>query len=183
VDIPQVTVFLDGFALGVDYYNKKNGTSVELRGWNIETRNGLFAGDFCCAARGREATNQLLDQGADVIFPVAGTDVGAGALYAVKTHGEAYLIGVDNDWAATHPEYASIILTSVMKHSGVSVVEAVKALEGGTFTGGLHIGTLDTGEVGLAPFYQFNGLVSAKIKADLEQIENDIIAGGIRTLP
>ncbi len=184
IGIPSVTDFMDGFSLGVAYYNKKNGTDVELLGWDPERPDeGLFVGDFCCAAEGREITQQLLMQGADVILPVAGTDVGAGALYAVKTHKGSYIIGVDSDWAVAYPEYKNIVLTSVMKHYDVSVIEAVKAIEEGRFTGGVHVGTLETGEVGLAPFYPFDPLISASVIADLEQIRKDIIEGKIETKP
>jgi basic membrane protein A len=174
---------MDGFASGVAYYNEKNGTKVELLGWDAAKHKGLFVGGFCCAAEGRAITQQLLDAGADIILPVAGTGVGAGALYTVKTHGKAYIIGVDTDWAVSEPAYADIILTSVMKNLGVSVVRAVEAIEAGTFTGGVPIGTLETGEVGLAPFYKFEPLVSSKVKNDLEQIKKDIIAGKIKTMP
>jgi basic membrane protein A and related proteins len=44
-------------------------------------------------------------------------------------------------------------------------------------------GTLETGEVGIAPFHQFDLLISAKVKAELEQIKADIISGKIRTKP
>ena len=183
IDIPPVTDFMDGFVLGVEYYNRKNGTSVEVFGWDAQKHEGLFVGDFCCAAEGRLMTQRLLEQGADVILPVAGTSVGAGALYVVKTHGNAYIIGVDTDWSMTNPEYTDIILTSITKNYDVSLVQVVEAIEEGTFTGGMHIGTLETGEVGLAPFHQFESLISAKVKADLEQIKADIIAGKIKTKP
>lgn len=184
IGIPSVTDFMDGFALGITYYNKTNETDVELLGWDPKKPDvGLFVGDFCCAAEGREITQQLLMQGADVILPVAGTDVGAGALYAVKTHKNSYIIGVDTDWALTYPEYAEIILASVMKQYDISVIEAVKAIEEKRFVGGLHVGTLETREVGLAPFYKLDELISAKVKADLEQIRKDIIAGIIKTKP
>jgi WD40 repeat protein len=183
IGIPPVTDFMDGFALGIRHYNKKNGTDVELLGWDVTKHEGLFVGDFCCAAEGREITQQLLIQGADVILPVAGTGVGGGTLYAVKAHNDSYIIGVDTDWAITYPEYKNIVLTSIVKHYEVSVVEAVKAIEEGKFTGGVHIGTLETSEVGLAPFYELDQLISAKVKADLEQIRKDIIAGVIKTKP
>ncbi len=183
IDIPSVTDFMDGFTLGVAYYNEKNKANVEVFGWDPAKHEGLFVGGFCCAAEGRQITQQLLDQGADVILPVAGTGAGAGATYAVKLHGSAYIIGVDTDWAVTNPEYTDIVLTSIMKNYDVSVVHAVKAIEEGAFTGGIHIGTLETGEVGLAPFYKFDSLISDKVKADLEQITRDIIAGRIKTKP
>ena len=92
-------------------------------------------------------------------------------------------MGVDSDWAVAYPEYKNIVLTSVMKHYDVSVIEAVKAIEEGRFTGGVHVGTLETGEVGLAPFYPFDPLISASVIADLEQIRKDIIEGKIETKP
>ena len=55
----------------------------------------------------------------------------------------------------------------------VSVLAAVQSIVEGTFTGGEHIGTLETGEVGLALFYQFDSLISAEVKADLEQIKTE----------
>ena len=183
IDIPPVTDFMDGFAMGVAHYNEKNGTNVEVLGWDAVNHEGLFIGGFCCSAEGREITEQLLDQGADIILPVAGTNVGPGAAYAVKSHGNAYIIGVDTDWAVTEGEFTNIVLTSILKNYDASVVQAVKAVEENTFTGGVQVGTLETGEVGLAPFHQFDSLISAKIKMELEQIRMDIIAGKIKTKP
>ena len=73
IDIPQVTDFMDGFALGVDHYNHKNGTTVEVLGWDVEKHEGLFVGGFCCTTEGRRLARKLLDQGADVILPVVVT--------------------------------------------------------------------------------------------------------------
>jgi basic membrane protein A len=90
---------------------------------------------------------------------------------------------VDNDWTVTNPGYANIVLTSIIKNYDVSVMRAVKAIEENTFSGGTHVGTLESGEVGIAPFHQLDPLISAKVKADLEQIEADIISGKIKTRP
>ncbi len=174
---------MDGFALGVAYYNEKNTTGVEVLGWDVEKHEGLFVGEFCCAAEGRQLTQQLLNEGADIILPVAGINVGPGAANAVQTYGNAYIIGVDTDWTLTYPEYANIVLTSIIKNYDVSVMQAVKAIEENTFSGGTHVGTLETGEVGIAPFHQFDAPISARVKADLEQIRKDIIAGKIKTKP
>jgi WD40 repeat protein/basic membrane lipoprotein Med (substrate-binding protein (PBP1-ABC) superfamily)/transcriptional regulator with XRE-family HTH domain len=183
VDIPSVTDFMDGFALGVTYYNEKNTAGVEVLGWDVKKHEGLFVGEFCCAAEGRQLTQQLLNDGADIILPVAGVNVGPGAADAVQNHGNAYLIGVDTDWALSNPEYANIVITSITKNYDVSVGLAVKAMEENTFSGGTHVGTLETDEVGIAPFHQVDALVSAKVKSDLEQIKADIISGKIKTRP
>ena len=46
IQIPTVTVFMDGFALGVQYYNEKHGTNVEVLGWDANTQTGLFTGNY-----------------------------------------------------------------------------------------------------------------------------------------
>jgi basic membrane protein A len=183
IDVPPVTDFMDGFALGVAYYNEQNGARVEVLGWDPNKHEGLFVGGFCCETEGRQIAQQLLEAGVDIILPVAGLDVGTGAAFAVRTHGSAYIIGVDTDWAVTNPEIADVVLTSILKNFDVSVVQAVRAIEDDTFTGRVHIGTLETDEVGLAPFHELESLVSEKVKAELEQIRKDIIAGKIKTKP
>jgi WD40 repeat protein/basic membrane lipoprotein Med (substrate-binding protein (PBP1-ABC) superfamily) len=182
VAFPIVTDFMNGFALGVAYYNEKNGTRVEVLGWDVEKQDGLFTGNFMSTDDGRRMAELLMDQGADIILPVAGR-VGLGAAAAVKEHRNAYLIGVDTDWAVTYPEYAGIILTSIMKRLDASVVSAVQAIVDGTFAGGTHLGTLENGGVSIAPFHNLDGLITAKVREDLEQIKADIIAGKIKTKP
>ena len=85
--------------------------------------------------------------------------------------------------AITHPEYADIILTSIQKRLDASVVSAVKAIGDGTFAGGTHIGTLENGSVSIASFHNLDGLITAQVKADLEQIKTNIFAGKIKTKP
>ncbi|HET7090119.1 MAG TPA: BMP family ABC transporter substrate-binding protein [Anaerolineae bacterium] len=181
IGIPPVTDFMNGFALGVAYYNEKNGASIEVMGWDVKQQDGLFVGNFCCVAEGRQMAERLLDEGADIILPVAGPTVGSGAAEAAQAHGDAYLIGVDTNYAVSFPEYADIILTSIEKRLDVSVVLAVKAIVDGTFTGGTHVGTLENSGVGISPFHNLDALVSPEVKADLEQIKADIIAGKIKT--
>ncbi len=88
VDIPQVTGFMDGFALGVSYYNQKHGTDIQVLGWDPAKHSGLFAGGFCCTTEGRALARQLLEQGADIILPVAGESIGWGAGAEILEHGE-----------------------------------------------------------------------------------------------
>ena len=183
IDIPPVTDFMDGFALGVAYHNKVKGTQVETLGWDVQNHKGVFVGGFCCSTEGRAAAEALINQGADIILPVAGTSVGRGAAAAIRERDDVYLIGVDNDWTLTFPEYAAIILTSVEKRFDVSVVKVANAISSGAFSGNLHIGTLETGEVGLASFHNLDVLVPAHVKSDLEQIKTAIIAGEIQTRP
>ena len=103
--IPTVTIFMDGFARGVAYYNEKHATTVEVLGWdmNDETK-GLFTNSFDDQQKGKDLGVSLMDEGADIIMPVAGP-VGLGTAAAVKERGNAYVIGVDSDWFLTNPDY------------------------------------------------------------------------------
>jgi WD40 repeat protein/basic membrane lipoprotein Med (substrate-binding protein (PBP1-ABC) superfamily)/DNA-binding SARP family transcriptional activator len=181
--MPAVLDFMIGFEQGVRYYNQNHGVSVEVVGWNTETGEGLFIGAFCCPEEGYAMAEHLLEEGADVILPVAGPLVGLGVGERVKEWGNAYVIGVDTDWVLTFPEFADITLTSVEKRIDVSVFSAVEAMVSGTFEGGTHVGTLANGRVGLAPFHGLDPLISPQVKAELEQVEADIISGKIQTKP
>jgi len=40
--LPTVTIYMDGFWDGVQYYNRKHGTDVKVLGWSEATQNGSF---------------------------------------------------------------------------------------------------------------------------------------------
>src|SRR6185436_14708002 len=101
---------------------------------------------------------RLLNDGADIILSVAGPSVDAGSVAEVQEHPGVYFIGVDTDWAINFPDNSNIVLTSIEKHFDESVVRAVQAVVDGTFQGGAYIGTLETGEIGLSPFHDLDGL-------------------------
>ncbi|MCD6519168.1 MAG: BMP family ABC transporter substrate-binding protein, partial [Anaerolineae bacterium] len=86
MDIPPVTIFMKGFAQGVAYYNKVHGTNVEVLGTDF------YVGNFESTDDGRRAGESLMDEGADIIMPVAGP-VGLGTAEVVKERG-GMLIGV-----------------------------------------------------------------------------------------
>lgn len=164
------------------HYNQVHGTQVQLLGWDSAAREGRFVSMFNTPG-GYQTTQELLAQGADVIFPVAWNVTGLGAITAVAEHGEAYLIGSDVDYTKIFPEFSDYILTSVERRQDRSVIQAVDALNHGNFEGGYHLGTLESGEVGLAPFYELEFLIPDHIKTELEQLKVDIIAGKIQTKP
>jgi len=177
--IPTVTVFMDGFAKGVAKYNEVKGTDVQVLGWDPANPDaGLFSMSFDDQQKGRELAISLMDEGADIILPVAGP-VGLGAAAAILERGNAYIIGVDSDWYLTSPEYSSIAFTSIMKLMDATTLDVIKSVVDGTFTGGTAVGTLANGGVALAPFHDLDSLVPAEVKAELEQLKADIISGAI----
>ena len=44
MQIPPVSIFMDGFADGIAYHNETKGTTVELIGWDKDAQNGSFTG-------------------------------------------------------------------------------------------------------------------------------------------
>ena len=177
--IPTVTIFMDGFARGVAYYNQLKGTNVEVLGWDPANPDaGLFSNSFDDQQKGRELAVSLMDEGADIIMPVAGP-VGLGSAAAIKERGNAYLIGVDSDWVLTSPEYADITLTSVMKLMDSTTFQVIQSVIDGTFKGGNVVGTLENKGVDIAPFHNLDSMVPAELKAEIEQLKADIIAGKV----
>lgn len=182
IKIPPVTDFMIGFEQGVKYYNEKNNANVQVLGWDSAKGDGLFTGNFESTDDGRRLGETLMDEGADVIMPVAGP-VGLGTAAAILERGNAYLIGVDSDWYESAAEYKSIVLTSVLKRLDVTVVEAARAIADGTFSGGTKVATLANNGVGIAPFHDLDSIVPQKVKDDLPGIIQGIIDGTIKTKP
>ena len=183
MNIPTVSIFMDGFYRGVMHYNEVHGTTVKVLGWNPDDETaGLFTNDFSDQQKGSDMATSLMDEGADIILPVAGpVGLGAAAAILARTTAEApvYIIGVDSDWYLTAPDYASIELTSVLKNMDVTTLNVIKSAMDGTFTGGNSVGNLANGGVGLAAFHDLDSVVSADLKAELDQVKADILAGTI----
>jgi basic membrane protein A and related proteins len=179
VQIPPVTAFMDGYLAGVRYYNQENGTDVEVLGWDGES--GVFTNDFEAQDLGANVTSDLLQNGADIIMPVAGP-AGLGTATAIDSFGSGKMIWVDTDGYES-TTFGSIILTSVMKRMDNAVYDAISQSLDGNFAGGTYVGTLENDGVGIAPFHDFDGDVPQELKDALEAIRQGIIDGSISTNP
>lgn len=175
IPIPPVTIFMDGFLSGVNYHNETQGTDVQVLGW--DGTDGSFTGNFDDQTAGQNLTTGFIDQGADIILPVAGP-VGLGAAAAAREAGNVWIIGVDQDWAVTAPEYADIIFTSIMKNMGPAVYDVVETTAvGDGFSNEPYFGTLENEGVGIADFR--DAPVSDELLAALEELRAGIIDGSI----
>lgn len=180
---PATQAFMDGYAMGVAKYNEVHGTNVQVLGWDMASQKGLEVGNFESLDDGRALGEQLLDEGADVIMPVAGP-VGLGTLAVLQERGTGLLIGVDNDWSAANPDKADFILGSALKKIDVFVYEAIKEAMDGTFKGGVpYMLTLENNGVGLAYGSAWADKVPADLKAEVEGLIPGIISGSIPTMP
>lgn len=179
LQIPPVTVYMDGYYDGVQYYNQQHNTDVKVLGWNEKTQKGTFAGSFTDAAKGQQLAKNFLAQGADVIFTAAGA-VNNGSAAEVKAEGKGVILWVDSDGCVQAAPYCDYFLSSVTKNVEGSVKDAVDAAASGNWTGKDYIGTLANGGTGLAPFHKFDSKVSSQLKSELDQVKQDIISGKIK---
>ena len=116
---------MDGFVDGVAAYNDAHGTAVVALGWDKAKQDGSFTGDFEDINKGKTLTESLIDQGADVILPVAG-QVGEGSAAAALENPGVSVIWVDNDGYDTLPaKYHPVLLTSVLKNTEDAVATIV----------------------------------------------------------
>lgn len=178
IPIPTVTIFMKGFEAGVKHYNAEKGTNVEVLGWNTAEGDGAFTGNFESTDDGRNFATNFVQEGADIILPVAGP-VGLGSAAYCKETGSCLIIGVDADWFDTAPEYKEVILTSVLKKIDVAVFDTIQDAVNGEFTGGNVTYTIADGGVDIAPFHEFDGQVSAEMKAELDAIKKALIDGSL----
>jgi basic membrane protein A and related proteins len=185
-DFGTVTIYMDGFWDGVQYYNKQHGTHVQVLGWNEQTQKGSFTGDFTNQTKGETLTQTFISEGADIIFPVAG-NVGLGAAKAVQDADAAAggdkvnMFWVDTDGCVSAPQYCKYFITSVTKGIVPSVSGAVQSAAKGTFTGGTYVGTLSNGGAVLSPYHDFTSQVPASLQSELKQVETGIENGTIAT--
>lgn len=170
MEFPTVTDFKVGFDQGALAANDK-----------IQILNAV-AGTFNDPAKGKEMALAQINQGADIIFPIAG-GTGIGSLQAVKDAGKL-AVGVDSDQAAifatTDPAQADVIFTSVEKKVGRSLYLALKGTIDGTQEyGKRELLGLKDGAVGISKNAQYEKLVPADVRAEVDAIEAKIVAGEI----
>ena len=179
INIPTVSVFMDGFLAGANHYNSVKGTDVEVLGW--DGTDGVFIGSFEAADLGNAGTSEMLQNGADIILPVAGP-AGLGAGTAIEDFGSGKLIWVDTDGYVS-TDFGSITLTSVEKKMDNATFDVIASVQDGTFAGGNYVGTLENAGVGISPFHDFDSQVPDELKAELDALREAIIAGELSTTP
>jgi basic membrane protein A and related proteins len=139
----------------------------------IKTLNG-YSEDFSDQAKCKQVALDQIEQGAGVIFQVAG-GCGLGALDAAKEK-HVWGIGVDADQSFLGPH----ILTSAVKRVDTAVFDAIKLVVDGKYKGGNIVFGLKDNGVAI-------GKISPKVPqseiAKVNQVRADIISGKIRDIP
>jgi basic membrane protein A len=132
-----------------------------------------YSNEFGDPSLGREMTLAMFEQGADVVFQVAG-GTGAGVIEAAKDLNH-FAIGVDSDQDYLAP---GNVLTSMLKRVDVAVYDTIEMgvngkLEGGTV---LQYG-LDTGGVGLSEMQYTRHIISREDMEQVNEFKAQILAG------
>ena len=176
LQIPTVTIFMNGFANGVEFYNALNGTNVQVLGWNPSTQKGTFLGSFDDTTKALSTSIAFEQQGADFIFPVAGGMQSATAGNSLKSK-KSSVIWVDAAVMDTGKQYASVTPVSALKGLKEGVLATVKEAYDGKFSNTPYVGTLKNKGVSYVITPSWSKKIPAKLQNDLRGIAADIAAG------
>ncbi|MCY9693196.1 BMP family lipoprotein [Paenibacillus alginolyticus] len=161
--IPPVDSYIAGFQQGVQKTNPKVAVNVK------------YAGKFDDAALGSQITQQLISEGSDFVFPVAG-GTGNGVINAAKS-ANIYAIGVDADQNYLAP---NTVITSAMKNVDKATVDMIKDAKEGYFKSGTKSFDLSNGGVS---FVSNTQLVPKEILDQVTSLIGDIKSGKIQISP
>ncbi|MFT4221184.1 MAG: BMP family ABC transporter substrate-binding protein [Microbacterium sp.] len=179
MNYPTVSIFMDGFAQGVEYWNEQKDDNVKVFGWDRDKQDGVFTGGFAANQDAINAAQGIVEQGVDVLLPVGGPIYQSAASVIRDSGRDIALIGVDADVYETDPTVADLLLTSIRKLIDVGVEDAVMSAGKGEFDATPFVGTLENEGVGLAPFHDFEDKVSADLQGELDTITEGIVSGSI----
>ncbi|MGD8585678.1 MAG: BMP family ABC transporter substrate-binding protein [Chloroflexota bacterium] len=166
--VPPVVAFKEGYEAGVAYVNPDVNVISTFHPGGIDVA-------FTDPEWGASTARQAVDQGADVVFG-AGGKTGNGALIEVAGTEGLYCIGVDSDQWETVPEAHPCLVSSAMKLITPGVVALIEMAKEGSFPAGNYVG-----DVGLAPFHDFDSSIDQGIKDQLNAVDAGLKDGSIST--
>ena len=165
MEMPLIKKFEAGFKAGVKTTNPKANVVVG------------YAGKFDDPQKGQEIALSQMGAGGDILFHAAGS-TGIGVIKAVQNKGAGfYAIGVDKDQDGDAP---GRVLTSMVKHVDVAVVDVCKAVSEGTFKPGTVVLGLKENGVGISPMQYTKKNVPADVLAKVDALKQQIIDGKIK---
>lgn len=180
---PTIEQTNEAAVLGVIGGVKSSGIDVFLYGYlqgacavnpDIEVLMA-YSNDFGDPAKGREMALAMNEQGADVIFQVAG-GTGAGVIEAAKDK-NFFAIGVDSDQDYLAP---GNVLTSMLKRVDVAVFNTIELATKGDLQGGtvLQYG-LDEGGVSLSEMTYTRHIIPKPYMDQVTAMQEEIVAGNL----
>ncbi|MBC9937660.1 MULTISPECIES: BMP family ABC transporter substrate-binding protein [unclassified Leucobacter] len=180
MNIPAVTDFMVGFYNGAKAYEADTGELVTVVGFDPANPDaGDYVGDFQNKETAKSISVGQIEQGADVILPVAGGLFSATSEAINESGKPVVMLGVDKNVAETSPEYADQILTSIEKLMTQAVYDVIEETMQDGFNAEAYIGTLENDGTRISPFGVFDDKISAEIKTKLDELKAGIIDGSI----
>jgi basic membrane protein A and related proteins len=183
-----VTRFMDGLWAGIQYHNQQKSTTVQLLGWDGSLKDPSTTGTFVGGSggndtwvnpsKGEQLAKTFLDQGVDIVHPVAGA-TGNGSIKAMQEKGK-WAIGVDTDqWISIGPPTNAAILTSAQKAIDVSVLDFFNQVAGGYLGGTDYSGTIANNGVLLSPYHDYDSQFSAELKGEIDALKAKLADGSV----
>jgi basic membrane protein A and related proteins len=166
MDIPLIRRFQCGYEQGIKYANSKTELIANMTGTTPAAWND--------PGRGAELAKGQFDRGVDVVYAAAGS-TGIGVLQAAKDRGK-YGIGVDSNQNHMHP---GTMLTSMIKRVDLAAYQSFKDAQIGGWKGGLQVLGLKEGGVDWALDQYNEKLITADMKAKVDEAKADIVSGKI----
>lgn len=166
MEIPLIKKFEAGYRAGV--------AAVRPRARVIVKYAGSTGSAFKDPTKGKELALAEYHQGADIIFHASGS-TGLGVFEAARELGKL-AIGVDSD---QNDEAPGFILTSMVKHVEVAVFNTIRHAQAGRFTGGIQVFGLAENGVGWVYDDRNRMLIPDAVKAKVDSLHAEIVAGRI----
>jgi basic membrane protein A len=166
MDIPLIHKFEAGYRAGVKYVCPDCTVIAQYAGVTPEA--------FRNPGRGKELALSQYQSGVNIIFHASGS-TGLGVFEAARQTGKL-AIGVDADQYQEAPGY---VLSSMVKGDDNAVFDAIRRVKSNSFTGGIY--QYGLAEQGVGYIYDAHNqkLIPPAVRARLEQLRQDIIAGRI----
>ena len=178
IAIPTVTIFMDGYARGVQYYNDVKGKNVQVLGWNTATKTGTMLGSFDDTTKALATSVAFEQQGADFIFCISGGMQATTAGNSLKTK-RSSVIWVDAAVMNTGAKYASVTPVSALKGLNEGVLSTIKEAFDGKFTNAQYVGTLKNKGVGYVITPSWKSKIPASLQKEVSELAKDIADGWV----
>ncbi len=170
IDIPAVVDFAEGYRNGAKCANPDANVLIN------------YTGTFNDPAVGESAAQDMIANGADVIFAAAGPTGDGAILYSAQNN--FFSIGVDVDQYQTVFGNGTVdgsdkLLTSAMKRVDNAVYQTIQAYLGGTFNSQTAMFDLSNNGVGLAPYHETDSVVPQAVKDYIAGVKQGILDGDV----
>ena len=160
METPIIQRFENGYRLGAEYIIP-----------NINIKSSYISGQnpFNDPIRGEEETLHIINQGADVIYQLAG-ETGIGVIKAAKKS-NAFVIGSEYNQDGLAQ---GVVLTSILKNIESVIYDTIKSIKDENFVGGVKTYDLSKNGISFTDFKYTKNIIGKENINKLETLKNDL---------